>query len=132
MSAEETVTPVVDERFESTMDRTCQAEDVRERRRGGGRKGSGIYAEIQDLRAKLQEQQAVLDIIKTALNSAALSLNGGVQYDVDSSGLQQPAERPRRNNGNCPPRYWISGNAGRGRGGYKGEYSSRGRHASLD
>jgi hypothetical protein len=100
--------------------------DTRGRRRNNSKKGSGVYAEIQDLRAMLNEQQATLDIIKSALNSAALALNGGVPYDFGSQPLPQPAERPRRNNGNYPPRYYVSGNAGRGM------YSNRGRHQPLE
>ena len=54
-------------------------EGVPEESRGGRRrapKKGGVYSEIQDLRSRLDEQQASLEAIKSAFNAVAFSLNG--------------------------------------------------------
>ena len=108
-------------------------EEVHEESRGGRRrapKKSGIYSEMQDLRSRLDEQQASLEAIKSAFNTIAISLNGHVSgsgsgnlngFNSADAGLMRrlfpaiPAEeerRGRRPQGDANNYHEGGGNAG--------------------
>ena len=92
---------------------------TRDARRRNPKKG-GLFAEMQDLRGKLQEQQATLEAIKNALNAAAFSLNGRhVSHDTE---LGRPLLAEARGNNTNNNNNHYNSNHGRSEGsrGYHG------------